>query len=180
MKKTTLLTLLAVGLLTVFSAIAYFTYSNQEIRLKNQIAAQQESNEAFFDVMWKIIQQQAEVSADYRDSFKEIYTGLIDGRYDGNGRGQLMSWIQESNPNFSTSLYEQLMVSIKAERKRFFVEQQKLIDLSREHNNLLEVFPSAVFLASRDVIDITVIKSLKTQETYNTGKEELAPLFTKE
>jgi len=177
MRKSVLLGIIFVVIMGGFAFMNYINYSNEEIMLRNQIEAQEDSNGAFFDKMWKIIQQQAEVSAEYKDSFKDIYTGLIEGRYDGNGRGQLMSWIQESNPNFDVSLYSKLMTSIEAERKGFFVEQQKLIDLGRAHDNLLEVFPSSMFLAGRDPIEITVIKSAKTEEVFNTGKEEIEPLF---
>ena len=88
-----------------------------------------------------------------------------------------MSWIQEHNPEFNTSLFEGVMTSIKAERTGFFVEQKKLIALGVEHDNLLEVFPSSIFLFNRDAIDLVIIKSDKTEQVFKTGKEELEPLF---
>lgn len=162
----------------IIGVVTYFNYSNQEIRLTNQMDAQKETNEAFFDKMWKIIQQKAGVSNEYRDAFASIYPDLIKGRY-SNGGGQLMSWIVEQNPDFDTSLYRDLSRSIEVERTGFFNEQKKLVDLKREHDNLLQVFPSSLFLKNRNSQDITIIKSEKTEQVFDIGKEELGNLFSR-
>lgn len=176
--KIAISVMIFVGAFVLIGLTSYFSYSNEEIQLRNLVDAQQQTNEAYFDKMWKIISQKAEVSQQYENAFREIYPDLMKGRYDNN-KGGLMSWIQEHNPNFDTSLFASVMTSIEAERTGFFVEQKKLIDLGREHNNLIEVFPSSVFLMNRDVIDLTIIKSEQTEDVFKVGKEELNPLFNK-
>lgn len=157
----------------VVAASAYFQYSNSEIGLRNQITAQQKSNEAVFDNTWKIIKQQAGIADQYKDAFKQIYPELMKGRY-GNARGgALLSFIKESNPDFNITLYQQVSNSIEAQRTIFTREQQKLIDLNREHQDLLQKFPGSLFLASRKSIDIVVVTSDKTEEAFKTGKENL-------
>ena len=86
-------------------AMMYFSYSNGEITLREGVDAQQEVCKLHFDKMWKIIKQQAQVTDQYKESFQDIYTGLIAGRYD-NDDGMFMKWIQESNPDFSPELYK--------------------------------------------------------------------------
>jgi hypothetical protein len=132
--KALILTGLIIGFLGLITALTYVSSSNSEISLKNHIEAQQKVCEAFYDKLWKIISQKAQVADQYKNAFKEIYPALIEGRYGNEKGGTLMKWIQESNPTFDVSLYKDLMSSIEAERTGFFMEQKKLIDLDRECN----------------------------------------------
>lgn len=167
--------------LIVILAIVYFsmkvTYQNQNVRLKNQIVAQQESNAANFDKMFKVISQIAQVSDEYKETFKEVYPALMEGRYGNNEDGSLMKWVTESNPVFDVSLYTKLANAIEANRQEFFIEQQKLIDYNREQHNLLNTWPASMFLASNDTIAIKIITSEKTKAAYSTGEENDINLF---
>jgi len=178
-----LITLGLVAVVGIMVAVWAISLSNSEIKLKNRGNAQQEVCAAFFDKMWKILQQKAGVTDQYKDGFKEIYTALMEGRYsnDGNGQGQqtFMKWIQESNPTFDVSLYKDLMASIEGERNGFFVEQEKLIDIDRQHKDMRMTFPNTLVLSKRADLGIKVIKSFKTDEVYNTGQENDVDLFKK-
>jgi len=177
MKKTTAITIAAVSVFFMLIIVAnYFSASNTEISLRNTIEAKQKSCEAYYDKMWKIISQKAQVSEQYKSSFGQIYKDIMSARYNDGG-GQLMKWIQESNPNFDVSLYRDLSASIEAERQGFFIEQQALIDLNREHKNLLMKFPSSLFVGGRPPIDIKVITSAKTEDTYRTRQENDTKVF---
>jgi len=173
--------LLAVVVLIVVAAgivaAVWVSYSNTEIRLRAQVEAQQQSNEAVFDNTWKIIAQQAGVSSQYKDAFKEIYPALMNGRY-GNARGgAMMSWITEHNPNFDARLYEKVMNSIEAQRTIFTTEQKKLVDLSREQKTLLATFPGSFFLSGRTPTAITIVTSSKTEASFKSGKDDDVDLF---
>ena len=82
-----------------------------------------------------------------------------------------MSWISESNPNFDVSLYKDVMVAIEAQRNIFTREQQKLIDLKREHDNLRLTFPSSIVCGNRQEVHIMIVTSAKTKDAYITGEE---------
>lgn len=151
--------------------------SNKEIRLRNQIAAQEKVLEGSFDKMWKIINQKAQVSTQYKDAFREIYDSIMSGRYGNERGGALMSWVTEHNPTFDVSLYKDLMNSIEAERTGFFMEQKKLTDLAREHRDILKTFPSNCFVGRRPEIKITIVSSDKTKEVIESGKENDIDLF---
>jgi len=171
-----------VGLIITFALIAliaYFTISNGEIRLRNEVEAQKKNVEAVFDNTWKIIQQQAQVSDQYKEAFREIYTGIMEERYDNARGGALFSWITEQNPNFDIGLYANLQNSIEAQRTNFTREQKKLIDLKREHDVYLTVFPNSIFVGGRSKIEIIIITSAKTQEVYKTSQENDIDLFEK-
>ena len=177
MKKSIIVLVLGVlGLLALIAVIMNFSYKNSEIRLREQITSKIEVNKSSYTKMWEIITTQANVADKYSEDFKEIYPQLISGRY-SNGGGQLMQWIQEHNPNFDTSLYKKLMRSVEAQRESFHTNQVQLQDLSREHNTLLKVFPSSLFLSDIKPIDVPNVINVETQKAFETGIEQKMELF---
>lgn len=157
--------------------LMWMNYNNQEIGLKNAAAAQQKANEASFDTMWKILQTKAGIVDKYKEDFKSIWPDLIAGRYATGG--SLMKWVQEKNPNFDSSLYNSLMNSVEAERKYFLTQQKKLLDLQQQHRDLTQKFPSSIFVGGRPAVEVTVVTSGKTTETFKTGEENDSELFKK-
>lgn len=144
-------------------------YSNAEIRLRNQIAAQQDANGVIYDKVWKVIKQKVQITDRAKDAFKEMYVPLMEGRYATGGN--FMKWIKEHNPQFDFSLYKDVMNSIEGLRAEFANVQLKLRDLKREHDNLLDTFPGSWFLAGRDHIKVQLVTSGKTKEVFEIGEE---------
>ena len=157
----------------------YFTYSNREITLAAQVSTKQEANKAQYDTMWKVISQKAQITEEYKTSFKDIYTAIMEGRYGDERGGSLMSWIQESNPNFDVSLYKDLMVSVEGQREKFLRDQKELIDLNREHDLVITTFPGSLFVGDRPMIEITVVTSAKTDADFATGQDNDVDVFQK-
>lgn len=180
MKKCSFVIILAVMLvfITGVSCMSmYFSYNNQEVALRKQAEAQRGKVEGTFDAMWKIISQQAQVSDQYKEAFKEIYPDLISGRYKDNNT--LMKWVQESNPNFDTRLYNTLMQTIEVQREQFKKSQERMLDLIREHETLCETYPSKWFITNTTPIEYTIISSTKTKYTMETGVDDDVELFKK-
>ena len=161
----------------------WISYNNQEVQLRNQITAQIKVNNAVYDQVWKVISQQAQVTDSYKESFRDIYVNIMQGRYSqGSKDGSLMKWIQESNPQFDSRLYEKLMTSIEAQRISFTNNQKMLIDLKLQHDNLLDVFPGNVFLVwlgGKQKIDIPIVTSTRTEQVFETRKDDDVELFKK-
>jgi hypothetical protein len=155
----------------------YATTSNKEVRLRNKGGAQEQLCKNNFDNMFKTIAQVAQVSEQYKESFKEIYIPLIEGRY--KDQNLLMKWVTESNPNFDTKLYDKLVDIIESKRNGFEMEQKKLVSILEDHNNLLETMPSSWFVGGRPHLQITFITSAKTKEVYRTGEDNDLDLFPK-
>jgi hypothetical protein len=152
------------------------SYNNTEKGLRNKATAQKENIEAVYDRMWKVISQKAEISNEYKDAFKEIYPALIEGRY-SQGDGSLMKWITESNPSFDVSLYQDLMRSVEVERNSFATEQKLVLDIIREHKNLLEQEPSSWFIKNKEPIEYVVISSTTTKKVMEERVEDNIKLF---
>lgn len=153
------------------------SYNNREVDLRNAAAAKQEANQARYDEVWKTIKQVAGVTDKYSSDFKEIYNGIMAGRYEADGKNNPMfKWIQEQNPQLSPDLYTKLANTITAQRAGFTRDQQKLIDIKREHDNLRKKFPSKLFVHV-DELEITVVTSAKTKQVFATGEENDVDLF---
>lgn len=177
--KITVVGLAAFFLFAVIFTTWWIKTSNGEIRLRNKIDAQEQVIEAFFDKMWKILQQQAGVASEYKNAFGKIYKDLMAGRYSGEKKGEMMLWVKEHNPQFETKLFDKLMVSIEAQREGFFVEQKKIIDMVKIHKDMIQTFPTSMAVGSRGIIKYEVISSAKSKEVMKTRQENDVDLFNK-
>lgn len=155
--------------------------NNKEVRLRNRLTAQQKANEATFDQTWKVIQQQAGVTTEYKESFRSTFTDIMNARYSGDKNAStLMKWVKEANPHFDSSLFKTLMNTIEAQRTNFTREQKLLLDLQREHNDVLTTFPSSLFVGGRAPIEVKIVTSGKTNQSFETGEENDVDPFAKQ
>ena len=152
------------------------SFHNKEVSLRNTITAKQTDNKNEMDAMWKIIDQNAQVTDEQKQALVEIFNGYAQERTGSGGGGSLMKWVQESVPNIdkSTDTYRQLMNTITSEREGFKFRQKELLDLNREHDNLITKFPGVIFasILGRHHIDITVVTSTRTEKAFQTGKDD--------
>lgn len=174
-KKAIYISLAVAALFTLIVVIMGIVANNSEAKLRNKAEAQEQVCKDNFDNMFKSIAQVAQVADEYKETFVEIYPSLIEGRY--NDDNVLMKWVTESNPDFDTRLYQQLIDVIEAKRDGFTHEQDKLADIVREHKDLLDTWPSSMFVGDEEPLNVTFISSEKTKETYRTGEENDIDLF---
>lgn len=155
--------------------IMFFTYNNKEIYLRKEADAQRKKIESTHDKMWKVIKQKAEVSDKYRETFERVYPEIIAGRYsDGSSA---MKWIQEANPNFDTSLYNDLMQAIEIQRTHLHNAQTRMLDVIRERASLIESYPSRWFITNKSEIEYEVISSTKTHNVVETRVDDDVDVF---
>ncbi len=156
----------------------YFSYNNKEVALRKEAEAQKGKIEGVHDKMWKVIQQKAEVSNEYREAFEKIYPELISGRY-ANDSGSVMKWIQESNPEFDTALYKDLQQAIEIQREYFNNAQTRMLDVIKERETLIETYPAKWFISNKQKIEYEVISSTATKTTMSTGIDDEVSVFKK-
>lgn len=173
-QKTFVVGLIVVVLPLLIGVPLYVSKSNKEVRVRNQITAQQEVLASHYDKMWKTLSQKAQVSSEYKDAFAEIYPDLIAGRYekDGGAKMFLAKVVKEDNPEFDTDLYKDLSRSIESQRTSYHHEQSALLDLKREHDDILDTFPGSVLLSDREKIKVNIITSTRTDNAFETGKDD--------
>jgi hypothetical protein len=162
----------AIGILVlaVIIFMGYVSYSNREIDLRMSILAKQKSNQATFDKAWKVIAQKADITANYKDDFYEVFIGGMNERYK-NTSGVVFNWIKEHNPTLDASVYKDLMSTVEGMREAFNREQKELLDMKAEHDKLRTKWPGSTFLATRPEIKVKIVTSAKTEDTFETGVE---------
>lgn len=152
--------------------VTKWNIENKEIRLRNQITAHVDKSKSHYTKMKEIIFGSVQVADKYDDSFQKIYPKLISGRYN-NGNGQLMQWVQESNPDYSTELLSKVQRAIESQRESFHQNQVQLLDVKRQHDNLLDSKPLGTwFLGDIEHIEVPIIISNETKNTFDSGIEE--------
>ena len=164
----------AVAILLIL-LIMFFTYNNKEIYLRKEADAQRKKIESTHDKMWKVIKQKAEVSDKYRETFERVYPEIIAGRYSEGSSA--MKWIQEANPNFDTSLYNDLMQAIEIQRTHLHNAQTRMLDVIRERASLIESYPSRWFITNKSEIEYEVISSTKTHNVVETRVDDDVDVF---
>lgn len=170
---------LGIGILTIVFVMCLALFGkgvsvyNTHVDLKTQIEAKQKANEVVFDNMWKKINQTVQVSDKYKDGLKDVLLAYTTGRNKGDNQ-LLMDWTKEAVPTFDSSIYKQINNVITGSRDDFTKNQEILIDLSRQHNQFIQVFPNNVFCSILGItpIEIKTVTSTVTEKTFETGKEE--------
>jgi hypothetical protein len=156
----------------------YISLNNKDVQLREKYKAQSKITEAYFDKMWRVLKEQASVKDDYKESFKDIYTEIIAGRYE-KGDGSLMKFIKESNPNFDVSIYKNLIAEISIQREGFLSEQSTLIDIRREHSSFIKLTPNKWFISNTEELpEVKIIESSNTKKVFETGIDD-TDIFSK-
>jgi hypothetical protein len=168
-----IVSLLALGAIAVGM---YFSYNNKEIGLRKEAEAQKQKVEVTYDKMWKIIKQKAQVTDEYKDAFREAYTEIIGGRYAGE-TDPLLKVIHEANPEFDSSLYKDLMQAIEVYRSEFATSQNRMVDVLRERQTLIETYPGRWFITNKEKIDYTIVSSTYAKTVMTTGTDDDINLF---
>lgn len=176
--KVTIGAVAALLLIAIVVAVMWVGWKNTAVDLETRFVAQEKSIESYYDKMWKVLQQQASITDKYAGDFEKIYVNIMEGRYSSGGT--LMKWVQERNPEFDSKMYSKLQASVEAQREGFHREQQKVIDIVREHDNLRKKFPSSLAIGDYEPLEYVVISSTKSKQVMETREENDIDLFSKD
>jgi len=179
MSKTLLVVggLFGIGLvLAIIVFVMGVSFHNQEVSLRNTITAKQTDNKNEMDAMWKIIDQNAQVTELQKGALLDIFKSYAEGRTPKGGAGSLALWVKEAVPDLkpASQTYIVLMNTITAQRDGFKFRQKELLDLKREHDNVITKFPGVVFamILGRQKIDVVIVTSTRTENAFKTGKDD--------
>lgn len=167
--------LAAVGIILFFLLIIGVTYvniSNKEIRLRNQSVAIQLDNQNEFDNMWKSIEQVANVTRAERESVERIIVQYADVRTGAGGGGSFINAVREALPNIDNTTFVNLQNIIVASRNRFTQRQTRLVDIKREHDDILMTFPGNIFVGGRPQLNIVIVTSTRTEDAFRIGRDD--------
>lgn len=162
-----LASLLFVGGVVIFSM--YISYNNTHVDFHNQYDAQVGVVETRLDNMWKIISDKFSMSQQYAEDFKEVAS--TNSSNFGQG-GEMWKWVQATYPQIDSSIYKEVMSSIESERKGLENAQKRIIDIAREHNNLVMMVPGKWFISDQTPLEWVVISSKESKNIMITREDE--------
>ncbi len=173
--SATLIAIIVAAVVIIILVGMYISYNNKEIALRKEAEAQRGKVESVHDKMWKTIQQKANVTDQYRETFEKVYPELISGRYASDSSS--MKWIKEANPDFDTSLYRDLMQAIEVQRAYFDNAQERMLDVIRQRETLISTMPACWFISNKTEIEYTIISSTRTKTVMETGLDDDIQIF---
>ena len=175
--------LLAVGgvavisiLMLVFAVIGTF---NSFSRVETKVVAIQTDNKNVLDNTRKSIREAGAVSAQEVEALEKIIVGYAEARGEGGNGGDnnvvSIGMVKEAVPSItSIETLKRLQNIVVAGRREWQAAQTKLIDVKREGDEMLAVFPSGPILRmfGKKPIEITVVTSTETEGNFQTGKDD--------
>ncbi len=151
--------------------IMSISYQNAYESLQQDISAQYKKIETDYEKMSRVILQQAGILNKYSEDFKEIYKGMMTGRYGEKGSQAMWQWIKEQNPQIDASLYAKLMTTVEAQRTTFSRYQEKVAAMVAESNKMLKVAPSKWFVTG-EIQEARIVSSSSTKAIMETGIDD--------
>ncbi|MCY9290788.1 hypothetical protein MOF05_20780 [Bacillus haynesii] len=164
-------------LVVVIAAAVIWGQRGEAVSLETQIEAQLKSNESNYDAMWKKFKEMTQVTDLQAEQFKDVYSGLVSGRY-GDSK-LLFKAVQEQNPNLSGEVYTKLQNEISAARTEFDRNQKKITDMIAEYNRLVQHRGILMSLMTgRKPLDTDkyIVTSDNTQKAFDSGKADTIDL----
>jgi uncharacterized membrane-anchored protein YhcB (DUF1043 family) len=162
------------GLVAVIALIVFImniSYQNTYERIGQDIEAQYKKIETDYEKMSRIILQQAGIVNKYSKDFKDIYKGMMTGRYGEKGSQAMWQWIKEQNPQIDAAIYQKLMTTVEAQRTTFSRHQEKVAAMVAESNKMLKVAPYKWFV-NGEIKEAKIVSSSKTKVIMDTGIDD--------
>ncbi|AET59262.1 MULTISPECIES: hypothetical protein [Paenibacillus] len=163
------------GVIILFCVItvgSIWSHRNTAVKLEGRIEAQYLSNQSNYDNMWKKFKEMTQVTDLQAGQVKEVYTGMITGRY--NDTNLLYQAVHEQNPRLATSVYTDLQREIAASRQQFDNNQKQMMDIVREYNTYIKVHFIMASLTNMKTYDMSqyIVTSDQTEDAFTKKKAD--------
>jgi hypothetical protein len=164
-------------LLVIIVLGMYVSYNNKEVALRNQATAVQRDLHSQLDLVTKKISQTAQVTKLQMDSIKEIIIGNSQAR--GKSNGSLATLVHEAVPDIAptTPAFTNLQNIIAGARDSYASKQTLLLDIKREHDNIIDKIPSGWFVGGRPKLEVQIVTSSRVEEAFRTGVDDDDSVF---
>ncbi len=164
-----------IGLMLLFSVIGTF---NDYSRIETKAKAVQTDNTNVLDNTRKAIREAASVSDTEVEALEKIIVGYAEARGEGGNGGDnntvSIGMVKEAVPSItSIDTLKRLQNIVVAGRREWQAAQTKLIEVKRQGDEMLAVFPSGFILRTfgKQPIEIQVVTSAETKENFKTGED---------
>lgn len=130
-----LIAFVVVAVLVVGSVIGnYISLNNEFVNYETKIVALHDDVPNIITKTTNTIISKASVLKMYRDDFKEVVKGNMQGRYGSNGSNATWQWIQEHNVQMDTSMFKDIMNDIEAGNNEMQSRQTEILEIKRVYD----------------------------------------------
>ena len=179
--------LIAFGALFVAGFIAiivlvsmWVSYNNSAARFTNLIEAKQTDNENQLSKLDNVLGTSGDVLVEQKKAVMQVATAYAQARGQG---GSLFKMVTEAIPNLDQSTYTKLMNLISDENDGFAMHQTEILDFQREYNNLIDVYPSRLFVhtfGKYEHKNVVVVTTSAAHKSFQTGRDDFRPQIFKD
>ena len=171
-----------VGMVVLWYIFTGIGVRNQEATLRANFTAIQTGNKVDYDAMWKIINQTSQVPTQYSKDFTEAYSKILQssGGTDQNAVRNLFAVATGMKvPQLDSSLYRKVQDVIESQRTKFANAQKSQLAIKAEHDILRTTWPGSLFVGNLPPLVVQVVTSTRTENAFETGKDNDVNLFNK-
>jgi hypothetical protein len=128
---------IVLGLILVGGFMGWMGFSNDANGFEVDIPAQYSQMKNIYDNGYKQVLETAQVEQNYYDNFKQLWQGMLTGRYGPNGSQAAFQFIKEANPNLSPELAKKVMEQIETFHSNFSAAQTSIISKKQAYGRFL-------------------------------------------
>lgn len=124
-------------LILVCFGFGYIGWSNGANKFEADIPAQYQQMQNVYDNGWKQVMEENQIADKYADQVKDIFQGIMTGRYGANGSQAIFQMIKEDNPKVDASLLKKVQESIERFHAEFSASQTQIIALKQSYQTYI-------------------------------------------
>lgn len=172
--------------------LGYLGYRNTAQSFEVDIPAQYTETQNVYDNGWKKVLEIAQIPEMQAQQVKDVYAGIMAGRYGKDGSKALTQVIFEQNPQLGQEVYVKVQRTVESFHDSFQASQTNLIARKQEYTKFVTATTAGVFynwlgkyphirigvpVGTQD--DFQIVTSDKTQTDFKNHKSEPLNLLKK-
>jgi len=172
--------------------VGYLGYRNTAQSFEVDIPAQYSETQNVYDNGWKKVVEIAQVPEMETQQVKDVYAGVMTGRYGKDGSKALVLLLTEQNPQLSAELRTKVQQTVEAFHDSFQASQTNLIARKQEYSKFVTATTAGIFynwlgkyphikigVPAGTQDDFQIVTSDKTQTDFKSHKSEPLNLLKK-
>lgn len=180
-----LIVVLALAVVIGSYFVGYLGYRNTAQSFEVDIPAQYTETQNVYDNGWKKVVEIAQIPEMQAQQVKDVYAGVMTGRYGANGSKALTQVIFEQNPHLNSEVYTNVQRTVESFHDSFQASQTNLIARKQEYAKFVTATTAAIFyngighyphikigVPNGTQDDFQIVTSDKTQNDFKTHKSE--------
>ncbi len=117
--------------------MGYVGWSNDANGFEADIPAQYTQMKNAYDNGWKSVVEIAQVPTMQQAAYKDVYDGVMKGRYGADGSKAMLQFIKEQNPTLDPALYTKIQQKVEIFHNEFEAAQTNIIARKQAYQRFL-------------------------------------------